>query len=201
MTIDFSGLPPRDAYAWMSSLIMPRPIAWVSTLSPEGVANLAPFSFFTGVTANPPTLMFVPVNDRAGRPKDTLRNIELTGEFVVNFVPRRLAETMNACSAALPYGESEFQAFGIESLPSMKVRPSRVAQAPAAFECTLHQIVRVGEGPLAGNIVIGRIVAAHVGDSVLDAKGLPDAGKLDLIGRLGGDGYTTTAQRFEITRP
>ena len=201
MTIDFANLPPRSAYAWMSSLIMPRPVAWVSTLSPEGATNVAPFSFFSGVTANPPTLMFVPVNDREGRPKHTLRNIELVPEFVVNVVPQHLAAVMNACSAPLPYGESEFGAFGVGAAPSLRVRPPRVQDAPAAFECCLHQIVRVGEGPMAGNIVIGRILAVHVLDSVLGEEGLPDPAKLDLIGRLGGDGYTTTRDRFDLERP
>ena len=145
--------------------------------------------------------MFVPVNDREGRPKHTLRNIEQVPEFVVNVVPRRLAEAMNACAATIPYGESEFAAFGVGALPSTRVRPPRVAGTPAAFECTLHQIVRVGEGPMAGNVVIGRIVALHVDDEVLDADGLPDPAKLDLVGRLGGDGYTTTRDRFDLERP
>src|SRR4051812_2984487 len=105
MILDFNALPTRDAYAWMISTILPRPIAWVSTISLEGKTNLAPFSFFQGVTANPPTLMFVPVNTRDGRKKDTVRNIEQVPEFVVNLVPFALAEKMNACSATLPYGE------------------------------------------------------------------------------------------------
>src|SRR3954465_8901231 len=108
MQVDFSQLPPRDAYAWMIGTILPRPIAWVSTISAEGKTNLAPFSFFQGITSNPPTLMFVPVNARDGSPKDTLRNIEATREFVINVVPFALAETMNATSALLPFGESEF---------------------------------------------------------------------------------------------
>src|SRR3954464_7830323 len=107
MQLDFTQLPPRDAYAWMISTILPRPIAWVSTISRDGKTNLAPFSFFQGVTSNPPTLMFCPVNDRAGKKKDTVRNIEQVPEFVVNLVPFALAEPMNACAALLPYGESE----------------------------------------------------------------------------------------------
>src|ERR1700684_4034300 len=108
MLLDFETLPTSNAYRWMTSPILPRPIAWVSTISPEGRTNLAPFSFFQGVTANPPTLMFVPVNSRDGTKKDTVRNIELVPEFVVNLVPRSLAEAMNKTSALLPYGESEF---------------------------------------------------------------------------------------------
>src|SRR5215211_3976230 len=118
MILDLTGLRPRDAYGWMISTIMPRPIAWVSTISADGKTNLAPFSFFQGVTSNPPTLMFVPVNTRDGRKKDTIRNIEQVPEFVVNLVPFALAEKMNSTSTMLPYGESEFEAFGIDATRS-----------------------------------------------------------------------------------
>ena len=201
MRLDFATLAPRDAYQWMISMILPRPIAWVATISPEGKTNLAPFSFFQGVCAHPPTLMFVPVNNRQGMKKDTVRNIEAVPEFVVNLVPRRLAEQMNATSALLPYGESEFEKFGIAPAASDLVRPPRVAAAPVAFECRLHQIVNIGEGPLAAHVIFGRILAAHVADAVLGADGRPDVGKLDLIGRLGGEAYTTTRDTFSIERP
>jgi len=181
--------------------IMPRPIAWVATISETGRTNLAPFSFFQCVTANPPTLLFVPANDREGKKKDTLRNIEQVREFVVNLVPYALAEKMNATAALLPYGESEFERFGIASTPSVQVKPPRVAEAPVSFECTLHSIVNVGEGPLAANVVFGRIHLIHVKDAVLGADGLPDPGKLDLVGRLGGELYTRTTERFALKRP
>jgi flavin reductase (DIM6/NTAB) family NADH-FMN oxidoreductase RutF len=201
MLLDFSTLRARDAYAWMISTIMPRPIAWVSTVSVEGKTNLAPFSFFQGVTSNPPTLMFVPVNSRDGVKKDTVRNIEQVSEFVVNLVPFALAEQMNATSALLPYGESEFDTFGIPSTPSDRVRPRRVAAAPVAFECTLDRFVHIGEGPLAANVVFGRIEVAHIADSVLAADGKPDPAKLDLIGRMGGESFTCTRERFDLKRP
>jgi flavin reductase (DIM6/NTAB) family NADH-FMN oxidoreductase RutF len=201
MLLDFSALHPRDAYGWLISTILPRPIAWVSTISLEGKTNLAPFSFFQGVTANPPTLMFVPVNDRAGAKKDTVRNIEQVDEFVVHVVPYALAEAMNLTSATLPYGESEAETFNIPMIPSDRVRPLRVAAAPVAFECSLDRIVTIGEGPLAANVVFGRILLAHVADSVLDATGRPDPAKLDLVGRMGGDAYARTTDRFELKRP
>lgn len=201
MRLDFANLAPREAYQWMISTILPRPIAWVSTISAEGKTNLAPFSFFQGITANPPTLMFVPVNNRQGAKKDTVRNIEAVPEFVVNLVPRRLAEQMNATSATVPYGESEFEKFGVASTPSDLVRPPRVTGAPVAFECRLHQIVNIGEGPLAANVVFGRILTAHLRDDVLDADGKPDAHKLDLIGRLGGEAFTLTRDTFSLERP
>jgi flavin reductase (DIM6/NTAB) family NADH-FMN oxidoreductase RutF len=201
MLIDFSAISPRNAYQWMTSTILPRPIAWVSTISPDAKTNLAPFSFFQAITANPPTLMFVPVNNREGRPKDTLRNIELVPEFVINLVPHALAAAMNETASLLPYGESEFSKFGVASLPSVKVRPPRVAGTPVAFECTLDQIVRIGTGPIAANVVFGRIVAAHISDEVIGPGGLPDVAKLDLVGRLGGEDYATTRDTFNLVRP
>lgn len=201
MQIDFSTLPVRDAYALMTTSIMPRPVAWVSTISADERTNLAPFSFFQGVTANPPTLLFVPVNHRDGRKKDTIRNIEETREFVVNVVPFSLAEQMNDTAALLPSGESEFEKFGIVQAPSTRVRPPRVAASPISFECALHQVVPVGEGSLAAHIVLGRILHAHVSDEVLGPDGTPDPAKLDLVGRLGGELYARTTERFAIKRP
>ena len=133
MLIDFKTIPLSEVYGWIISTVTPRPIAWVSTISPEGKTNLAPFSFFNAVCANPPTLMFVPVNHADGRKKDTIRNLEAVPEMTVNLVSSALAEQMNACSALLPYGESEFDRFGIAAAPSDRVKPPRVAAAPVAF--------------------------------------------------------------------
>ena len=201
MLIDFEKISPREAYPWLINAINPRPIAWVSTISAAGHTNLAPFSFFQGVTANPPTLMFVPVNSRQGLKKDTVRNIEALPEFVVNLVSHTLAAQMNLTATLLPYGESEFEKFGVAAAASTSVRPPRVAAAPVAFECTLDRIVHIGEGPLAANVIFGRIRTAHIRDEVLGADGLPDARKLDLVGRLGGEDYTTTREIFTIERP
>ena len=201
MLLDFTALPTPEAYAWMVGTITPRPIAWVSTISAEGKPNLAPFSFFQGVTSNPPTLMFVPVNTRDGTKKDTVRNIEQVPEFVVNIVNYGLAEKMNATAALLPYGESEFEKFDIASAPSTRVRPPRVAAAPVAFECTLHSVVNIGEGPLAANVVFGHILFAHVDDAVLGPDGKPDPARLDTIGRMGGEFYSRTTERFALKRP
>ena len=201
MRVDPVSLPPRDVYRTMIALITPRPIGWISSISAAGVTNLAPFSFFNGVAASPPTVVFSTVNHRDGRPKDSLANIEATGEFVVNVADYALREQMNATSEELPPGTSEFEACGVEAAPSERVRPPRVAGAPAAFECALHQIVRVGEGPLAASLVIGRILLMHVADRVLDANGLIDPAALDTIGRLGSDQYVRTTDRFALTRP
>ena len=194
-------MEPRHAYQWMVAAIVPRPIAWVSTVSPDGRTNLAPFSFFQGVTCNPPTLLFVPGNTREGRKKDTLLNIEANRDFVVSLPSFAQAEQMNATAALLPYGDSEFEAFGIASAPSERVRPPRVAGAGVAFECTLLQIVPVGEGPLAANVVFGRILCAHVREEILGADGLIDPARQDAIGRMGGEGYTRSRERFDLARP
>lgn len=201
MLLDFEKLPPRETYPWMLSAIAPRPIAWVSTMGADGRTNLAPFSFFQGVCARPPTLLFSVANDRHGNRKGTLRNVEAVPEFVVNIVPYALRDEMNNTSAALPHGESEFERFGIAAVPSERVKPPRVAAAPVAFECRVDRIVRIGEGPLAGNIVIGRILCLHVAESVLGPDGGIDPGKLDAIGRMGGDYYTRTTELFPIKRP
>ncbi len=201
MELDPDSLKPRELYEWMICTILPRPIAWVSSISPDGVTNLAPFSFFQGVCARPPTLLFCPANDRYGQPKDTLRNIRATEEFVVHLVPFRLAESMNATSATLPYGESEIDRFKVPTLPSRKVRPPRVAGVPVAFECRLDRIIDVGEGPIAGHVVLGRIVHVHVDDSVLADDGRPDPVQLDLVGRAGRNDYVRLGELFRLERP
>jgi flavin reductase (DIM6/NTAB) family NADH-FMN oxidoreductase RutF len=201
MTLDFETLTPRDAYSWMIHAITPRPIAWVSTVSTAGKTNLAPFSFFQGVCSKPPMLMFVGSTDRHGKQKDSVINVRQVPEFVVNFVPYALAETMNHTAAPLPHGESEFEAFGIPTAASTKVRPPRVASSPVAFECVLDRIVDLGDGPSGSSVVFGRIVHAHVADAILGDDGLIDPRKLDTIGRMGGDLYTRTTELFSITRP
>ena len=200
MLIDFQKLPPRESYPWLINAINPRPIAWVSTISAAGKTNLAPFSFFQGICANPPTLMFCGANDRTGKKKDSVANVEQVPEFVVNIVPYALREPMNLTSAPLPHGESEFEKFEIATAPSTLVKPPRVAASPVSFECKLDRIVRIGAGPLAGNVVFGTILCAHVSESVV-TDGALDPHKLDTIGRMGGDYYTRTTELFTIQRP
>ena len=201
MIIDPATCPAREIYSYMIGCITPRPIAWVSTISLNGIPNLAPFSFFNGVGANPPTIVFCPVNHRDGSKKDTLRNIEATHEFVVNLVPYSLAVPMNESSAELPYETDEFIVSGMTPVPALKVKAPRVKESPVHIECVLHQIVNVGTGALGANLVIGRIVLMEFADAVVTPDGKIDALKLDTIGRMGGAYYTRTTQLFEVPRP
>ena len=201
MIIDFQKLSPRESYPWLINAITPRPIAWVSTISAEGRTNLAPFSFFQGVCASPPTLLFSGANDRTGKKKDSVVNVEQVPEFVVNVVSYALRDVMNQTSAPLPHGDSEFEKFNIATAPSTRVRPPRVAAAPVALECRLDRIVRIGEGPLAGNVVFGTVLCMHVSEDVLGADGRLDPHKLDTIGRMGGDYYSRTTELFTLKRP
>jgi flavin reductase (DIM6/NTAB) family NADH-FMN oxidoreductase RutF len=201
MRIDPATLHVRDMYQYLIGAITPRPIAWVSTISPNNIPNLAPFSFFNGVAANPPTVVFSPVNRRDGSKKDTVLNLEKTPEFVVNIVSDSLAVPMNDSSAEFAYEVSEFDKCGVTPLKSEKVKPPRVQEAKIHMECVVHQIVHVGEGPLAANLVIGKIVLMHVSEDVLDEKKQIDPAKLDTIGRMGGEWYSRTRDRFALTRP
>ena len=200
MQIDPSAAAVPDVYQYLVGLVTPRPIAWVSTISAGGKTNLSPFSFFQGICASPPTLMFCGANDRTGRKKDSVTNVEQVPEFVVNIVPYALRDVMNLTSAALPHGESEFEKFNVASAPSTLVKPPRVAASPVAFECKLDRIVCIGAGPLAGNVVFGTVLCAHVSESVL-TDGAIDPHKLDTIGRMGGEYYTRTTELFTIKRP
>lgn len=191
----------RDFYFRMVSLITPRPIAWVSTISEDGKPNLAPYSFFNGVSASPPSVVFSPVNRPDGSKKDTVINIEATREFVINTVSFELADKMNLTSGDYELGENEFEIAQLETSPSQKVRPPRVAAAKAHFECELIDIVHIGEGPLAANLVIGKIVHLHINDDILDEKQRVDPQLLDNVGRLGGAAYSTTRDRFDLKRP
>ena len=201
MIIDAEKTAARDVYKLLVSCITPRPIAWVSTLSPHGIPNLAPFSFFNGVGANPPSVLFCPANHRDGKKKDTLINAEATGEFVVNIVPFALAKPMNDTSEDLPYEVNEFETAGVIAVPSIKVKPPSVNDSPVHIECVVHQIIHVGTGPIGANVVIGRIVNLRIADSILTADGNIDQSRLDTIGRMGGNWYTRTTDTFELGRP
>ncbi len=204
MELDPATLTQPDRYKLLIGCVAPRPIAWVSTLSPDGRPNLAPFSFFAGVGSNPMTLLFCPANTPQGEEKDTLRNAKPvaeggTGEFVVNVVSCALSRQMAACAEPLPYGESEFTLAGLEMAPSAKVKAPRVAQSPACFECRTLQILRTNPGGKGGgNVVLGEVIHVHLADGIANERLHSDPAKLDLVGRLGGLSYCTTRDRFEM---
>lgn len=201
MQLDFSRLEPLERYRWLASTITPRPIAWVSSVSADGVSNLAPFSFFTVISDDPATLL-INVNHRAdGGLKDTLLNVQASGELVIQLVSFAQAEAMNASAALLPYGISEFEQCGIASLPSVQVKPPRVAGAAIAFECRLVEAMPYPAASPNCHLLFAEVLLAHIDDAVLNEQGRIDSQQLDLIGRLGGSGYTRTLQRFELQRP
>ncbi len=201
-TFTLSELKPSQRYDILSGLVVPRPIGFVSTLSERGVPNLAPFSYFMVGGIRPPSLMFCPVLNMDGQPKDSLKNVEKTSEFVVNLVTRQMSEGMNAASYPYPEGEDEWDASGFTMLKSQVVKPPRVAESPVQFECRLFQALRHGDGPSASAYVVGEVLVAHVDPSLIDEHGAL-TGRFEPIARLGGKAYLDLADGnvFELARP
>ena len=202
MTIDPHATEALNVYKLMIGAIVPRPIAFVSTVSTDGIRNLAPFSFFTGVSANPPIICFCPMSRQSGAHprKDTLRNIVTSREFVVNVVSEEIGQQMNLTSGEYPPEVDEFEVAGLTPIPSDLVKPPRVAEAHVHMECRLYLWMEIGELPLSGNLVLGEIVRFHVDDRYVDNFKI-DPEKLRAIGRMGGAGYTRTMDRFDMQRP
>jgi flavin reductase (DIM6/NTAB) family NADH-FMN oxidoreductase RutF len=204
-TLNPSEQTPQDIYKLLVGSVVPRPIAFVSSMDAKGVRNLAPFSFFTVASANPPIVCFCPMVRGVGSSnlpssKDTLRNIIATREFVVNIVSEEFAEKMNACSAELPPEVDEFEVSGLTPLASELVRPPRVAESHVQMECRLEQIVHVSAEPLGGSLVLGEVLRFHVRESLLENFRI-DPEKLHAIGRMAGSTYARTTDRFEMMRP
>lgn len=202
--IDPAALSGQDRYKLLIGAIVPRPIAWVSTISPSGQLNLAPFSFFCGVGSNPMTLAFCPANKPDGTEKDTLRNAKPvseggTGECVVSIVPYALGQKMAACAAELDYGESEFDFAGLTPRASTVVKPPGVEQSPISFECRTLQVVRTNPGaPGGGNLVLAQVVHVVASEALVNERLHVEPEVLDAIGRMGGSSYCTTRERFEL---
>lgn len=203
MTYDLQAddLDWRSAYTLCIGFIVPRPIGWVSTISPDGRPNLAPFSFYNMVSANPPTVIFCPGLDRHGRPKDSLRNAEATGEFVVATVTHELREPMVRSAAALEYGQSEFDFAGLTPRPARHVKAPLVGESPVNIECRLWQVVHTGDQPGSAQVVFGHVLAIHVDERLLDQRNQVDPRKLRAVGRLGGQAYCTVADPYELHIP
>jgi flavin reductase (DIM6/NTAB) family NADH-FMN oxidoreductase RutF len=201
-SIDPTAISMADCYKLMSGLIVPRPVALVSTVDQAGVANVAPFSFYSGVGVNPPTVLFCPtlrgadasrVDDR----NDTLRNVEQTGEFVINVVPEALAGAANLAAAEVGPEVDEFELAGLTPIASEVVKAPRVAESPAQFECKLMQIVFTGQGDGAGVVVIGEIVRIHTHPDLGEGFRI-DPAKLHAVGRMAGNAWARTQDLFEI---
>jgi flavin reductase (DIM6/NTAB) family NADH-FMN oxidoreductase RutF len=185
--IDPSNLDDRHLYFLLSGLVVPRPIAWVSTLGQDGTPNLAPHSYYNAVSSAPPIVMFSSTHAPRREPdgiKDTLRNIRGTGEFVVNVVDAELLAPMNATAADCPPGVDEFRVAAVEHAPSRKVSPPRVASAKAAMECRLRQLMEMGDA----TIIFGDVVHFHI-DASICVDGRVDIERLMPVGRLSGSGY------------
>ena len=199
MELDLLGEHADRAYPVLASLITPRPIAWVSTMEEDGGVNLAPFSFFNVFGSQPPLVIFSPGNRPSGEPKDTARNAERSGEFVVNLVSPDLTEVMVRTAASLAPGESEVAHEGLTMEASSVVAPPRVAAAPAALECRVHSIQRIGKN----RIVLGIVQRVHVQDDIIDPETLRiDQDRHTPTGRMGSpDWYCRSDALFEIPRP
>ncbi len=183
--------PDVNAYKLLTSLVVPRPIAWVSTLDTSGRGNLAPHSFFTVASGRPPVILF----SSLGR-KDTVRNIEATGEFVVSVCSESLLEQVNASSAPFEHGDDEAERLGISTAASHTVAPPRVAGSPGSIECRLERIVEIG----SAYVVFGAVSAITVDDDVIE-DGLPAMEHLRPVSRLGGDEWGRPPEVFRLKRP
>lgn len=198
LVADPANLSPIASYTLMVGAIVPRPIGFISTLSRDGIANLAPFSFFNAICAEPPAVC-VSVSNRTP-PKDTIANIRATGEFAVNIVNETIAKQMNLCSGEYPPGVSEFDVSALTREPSTAIRPPCVLESPVNLECKVMQIVEVSTRPGGATLVIAEIVRFHYDPEIMEGVRI-DQGKLRAVGRMGGNEYTRTRDRFEMIRP
>ena len=191
LELDPADWEPRQVYFLMTGLVVPRPIAWVSTVSPDGVRNVAPHSYFNVVSTAPPHIVFSSTGE-----KDTLRNVRASGEFVVNLVTMDVVEEMNFTAVNLPPDEDEFTWAGLTEAPSARVAAPRVAEARAHLECRLVDVVRVG----SNHLVVAEVVHVHV-DPAVWADGRVDPGRYQPVARLSGTAYAPIGEVFRLPRP
>lgn len=205
-TVNPADLLPNEFYRFMIGTIGPRPIALASTIDASGNVNLSPFSFFNIAGYNPPTLIFAPTINRHSHKKHTLLNLEEVGEVVINVVNYAMVEQISLASAEFERGVNEFEKVGFKAEPASRVRPPRVAESPAAFECVVKQIISTndaGNSPGAGYLVLCEVVMAHLSETIFNEAGAIDPHRLDLIGRMGADWYCRAHgdALFEVARP
>ena len=198
MELKISEAKLKDITSVLYRILIPRPIAWVSTKSKNGIDNLAPFSFYGGVTANPP-IVSLGIGRRKGKHKDTAQNIIDTEECVIHLTSVELSEKMVLTSAELPPDEDEFEVAGINKRDSVDVKPPIIKEAQIAMEGKLYEHIEVGNSP--GDMMLIEIIRIHIDDSILDERGKPDVTKIDPLARLGGRKYASLNEAWDIVRP
>lgn len=204
LSIDPASTPIPKLHGLLLGAIGPRPIALASTLDKEGRPNLAPFSFFNIFSANPPILVFSPARrGRDNTTKHTYHNVKSLDEVVINVVNHSMVQQTSLASTEYDEGVNEFEKAGFTALPSEIVKPYRVAESPAQFECKVKEVIELGTGGGAGNLVICEIVKVHINPDVLDLEGMIDQEKIDTVGRMGGNYYCRAhgESLFEVTKP
>jgi len=200
MNFNVSDLSVQEKYRLLNGGVTPRPIAWISTRSKNGSDNIAPYSFFTVASCNPPILLYTQVTQRSGIDKDTLQNLRETGECVVNIVNSHLLEKMNLTSDSISPDESEFDLAALDHCTSNTVTPVSVKESPVRYECTLREIIKLGNLPTGGTLVLLDVKFVYVRDDLYSAEGI-DQTLIDSVGKMGGDGYSPTSQYVALNRP
>ena len=204
LTLDPKELPIPKLHQYLLGAVGPRPIAFASTVDADGNANLAPFSFFNVFSANPPIMIFSPARSgRSNTTKDTYNNVKVVPEVVINVVNYDIVHQMSLASSPYAPGVSEFEKAGFTAVKSDMVKPFRVAESPVQFECKVNEVIELGHQGGAGNLIISEVVKIHINEAVLDANGMIDQHKIDLVSRMGGDWYCRADQNsmFEIKKP
>jgi len=203
ISIEPKDIPTAKLHAYLQSAVAPRPIAFASTLSKTGKPNLSPFSFFNVFSANPPILVFSPARRvRDNTVKHTLTNSQDTREVVVNIVNYDIVQQASLSSTEYAEGVNEFQKAGLTQVPSDIVKPYRVKESPVQFECKVNEIIALGDGGGAGNLIICEVVKMHISENILDENGMIDQHKIDLVSRLGGNWYSRSNKGlFEVPKP
>jgi len=196
-SIDILALSTAAAYHTMNAVVVPRPVAFVTTLGEDGVVNAAPFSYFNGVTSNPPTVS-IAIGLRDGQRKDTARNIRASGELVINVCPVDLAPAASAAAGDFAPEQSEIELCGLELLPSLKVSPPRIANAPVHLECRLDRVVEVGKGP--ADLVLAQVLHVHARRDLIGSDGRIDVARLDPVARLAGTQFAALHGFFKVPR-
>lgn len=200
MIFDVSELNAQEKYRFLNGGVTPRPIAWISTRSRNNIDNLAPYSFFTAASCNPPVLLYTEVTQRNGVTKDTLQNLMDTSECVINIVNTPLLERMNMSSASLDSNESEFSFADVESCSSHNVLPKSVKESPIRYECSLREVIPISDLPSGGTVVLLDVKFIYVRDGLYKNGGI-DQELVHTIGKMGGDHFRLSSKNIELSRP